>query len=67
MGDLNFTDLNFVDTCEIIQTSTSTISYCYSTAGSLNQILIMMLLFIFVAFGIIKLINKRTFFPYEKK
>lgn len=56
--NLDFSELNFVDTCEIVTNSTSTVTYCYSSATALNEILIITGIFFLIVYGFIKFMNK---------
>lgn len=56
---MDFSEKNFVDTCQISDVGTSTIVECYSSAGSLDQILLISFLVIVVMVVAIKLLNSR--------
>lgn len=58
MGDLDFSDKLFVDSCESITTATSTQQYCYSSATSFNQILIITLVFLIGVVLLVKWIDR---------
>lgn len=56
---MDFSDKNFVDSCQIVTGATSTEVYCYSASAAFNQILLVSVVLVVVIFGAIKLLNLR--------
>lgn len=55
--EIDWSQYNFVQTCEQKTTATSTVQFCYSSAEALNQLLLLTLLFIVGIGAVIKLFH----------
>jgi len=58
---MDYTGLNFVETCETTDTGSSSVRTCYNSATTLNEILLITVFFLTIFFIITKLFSGNIF------
>lgn len=56
---MDFSPLNFVDSCQITASSTTTTVYCYSSATALNEFMFVIAIFLAISVFAYKVVQRK--------